>query len=78
MRLVASRPAEERGLTRDGVRMLVATTDGLAHASFADLARFLTPGDLLVVNTSGTLAAAVEGHRQDGRAGHGALLHATG
>ncbi len=32
MRLAADRPAEERGLTRDGVRMLVATTDGLAHA----------------------------------------------
>ncbi len=67
MKIAASRPAEERGLTRDGVRMLVATTDGLAHARFAGLGRFLSPGDLLVVNTSGTLAAAVDGHRQDGR-----------
>ena len=67
MRLAASRPAEERGLTRDGVKMLVATTDGLAHATFRNLARFLTAGDLLVVNTSATLSAAVEGHRPDGR-----------
>jgi S-adenosylmethionine:tRNA ribosyltransferase-isomerase len=67
MRLAASRPAEERGLSRDGVRLLVATTDGLAHIRFRDLSRYLTPGDLLVVNTSATLAAAVDGHRDDGR-----------
>ncbi|HEX9066605.1 MAG TPA: S-adenosylmethionine:tRNA ribosyltransferase-isomerase [Streptosporangiaceae bacterium] len=63
MKNVASKPAEERGLTRDGVRMLVATTDGLAHARFADLPRFLAPGDLLVVNTTATLPAAVDGER---------------
>ena len=67
MRLAASRPAEQRGQTRDSVRLLIATTDGLAHARFSDLPRFLIPGDLLVVNTSGTLAAAVDGHRGDGR-----------
>ena len=67
MRLAASRPAEQAGQTRDSVRLLVATTDGLAHARFSDLPRFLSPGDLLVVNTSGTLAAAVDGHRGDGR-----------
>jgi S-adenosylmethionine:tRNA ribosyltransferase-isomerase len=67
MRLAADRPAEERGLTRDGVRMLVATTDGLASARFGDLPRFLSPGDMLVVNTSGTLAAAVDGRRSGGR-----------
>jgi S-adenosylmethionine:tRNA ribosyltransferase-isomerase len=67
MRLAASRPAEQRGQTRDAVRLLVATTDGLAHARFSDLPRFLGAGDLLVVNTSATLAAAVDGHRGDGR-----------
>lgn len=67
MMLAASRPAEERGLTRDGVRLLVATPDGLAHARFADLPRFLSAGDLLVVNTSATVAAAVDGRRGDGR-----------
>ena len=67
MRLAADRPAEQRGLARDGVRLLVATTDGLAHARFADLPRFLTPGDLLVVNTSATMAAAVDGRRAGSR-----------
>ncbi len=67
MRIAASRPAEERGLARDGVRMLVATTDGLAHATFADLPRYLTAGDLLVVNTTATLAAAVDGRRAGDR-----------
>ena len=67
MRLAASRPAEERGLGRDGVRLLVATPDGLVHARFGELPRFLSPGDLLVVNTSATIAAAVDGRRGDGR-----------
>jgi S-adenosylmethionine:tRNA ribosyltransferase-isomerase len=65
--IAAAAPAEARGLARDGVRMLVATTDGLAHASFADLPRLLKAGDLLVVNTSATLPAAVEGRRPGGR-----------
>ncbi|HEY6276485.1 MAG TPA: S-adenosylmethionine:tRNA ribosyltransferase-isomerase, partial [Streptosporangiaceae bacterium] len=63
----ASRPPEERGLTRDGVKLLVATPDGFRHARFAELAGFLSAGDLLVVNTSATVAAAVDGHRADGR-----------
>jgi len=67
MRLAASRPPEERGLGRDGVRLLVATPDGLVHARFGDLPRFLSPGDLLVVNSSATIAAAVDGRRGDGR-----------
>ncbi|HEV8275719.1 MAG TPA: S-adenosylmethionine:tRNA ribosyltransferase-isomerase [Streptosporangiaceae bacterium] len=67
MRLAARRPPEERGLGRDGVRLLVATPDGLVHARFGDLPRFLSSGDLLVVNTSATIAAAVDGRRGDGR-----------
>lgn len=67
MRRAASRPPEARGLARDRVRLLVATPDGLAHARFADLPRFLARGDLLVVNTSATVAAALTGRRGDGR-----------
>jgi S-adenosylmethionine:tRNA ribosyltransferase-isomerase len=67
MRLAASQPPEARGLSRDGVRLLVATPDGIVHARFGDLPRFLAAGDLLVVNTSGTFAAAVDGRRGDGR-----------
>jgi S-adenosylmethionine:tRNA ribosyltransferase-isomerase len=39
----------------------------MVHARFGDLPRFLSAGDLLVVNTSGTFAAAVDGRRGDGR-----------
>jgi S-adenosylmethionine:tRNA ribosyltransferase-isomerase len=53
---------------RDGVRLLVARPGGVEHARFSALGTFLAPGDLLVVNTSGTLAAAVDGTRHDGRA----------
>jgi S-adenosylmethionine:tRNA ribosyltransferase-isomerase len=53
--------------SRDGVRLLVAHQGGVEHARFAELGRFLSPGDLVVVNTSGTLPAAVDGTRGDGR-----------
>ncbi len=50
-------------MTRDAVRMLVATkSDGsLVHTHFSELPRFLDEGDLVVVNTSGTLAAEIDG-----------------
>lgn len=53
---------------RVGVRLLVAHSGGVEHARFPALGTFLSPGDLLVVNTSGTLAAAIDGTRHDGRA----------
>jgi S-adenosylmethionine:tRNA ribosyltransferase-isomerase len=68
---VASEPPEARGLARDDVRLLVARPAGVTHAAFRDLATFLEPGDLVVVNTSGTLAAAVDGQR----AGRGVTVH---
>ena len=52
---------------RDAVRLLVAAPGRIEHARFTDLGRFLQPGDLVVVNTSATLAAAVDGRRADGR-----------
>jgi S-adenosylmethionine:tRNA ribosyltransferase-isomerase len=67
MRLAARRPPEARGLDRDGVRLLAATPDGVVHARFGDLPRFFSAGDLLVVNTSATIAAAMDGRRGDGR-----------
>jgi S-adenosylmethionine:tRNA ribosyltransferase-isomerase len=48
---------------RDGVRLLVAGPAGVTHARFRQLGEFLAPGDLVVVNTSATLAAAVDGDR---------------
>ncbi len=61
--LEAHEPPEARRLSRDGVRMMVASrsTGALTHARFRDLPDFLNPGDLVVVNTSGVLAAAVNG-----------------
>jgi S-adenosylmethionine:tRNA ribosyltransferase-isomerase len=59
--LEAHAPPEARGLPRDGVRMLVsrAASGTITHRRFTDLPRLLLPGDLLVVNTSRTLPAAV-------------------
>jgi S-adenosylmethionine:tRNA ribosyltransferase-isomerase len=64
--LSATEPPEQRGVARDQVRLLVAGADGVEHARFADLSRYLAPGDLVVVNTSATLAAAVDGVRAGG------------
>jgi S-adenosylmethionine:tRNA ribosyltransferase-isomerase len=67
-RLEAAEPPEARGLSRDAVRMLVARRgDGaLVHSTFALLPSFLDPGDLVVVNTSGTIPAAVDAVAEDG------------
>ncbi|WRZ62040.1 S-adenosylmethionine:tRNA ribosyltransferase-isomerase [Streptomyces sp. NBC_01294] len=61
--LLARVPAEQRGpgLGRDAVRLLVSR--GSAEVSlraFRDLPELLRAGDVLVVNTSATLAAAVD------------------
>jgi S-adenosylmethionine:tRNA ribosyltransferase-isomerase len=67
--LEAGSPPEARGMTRDAVRMMVAyrSSRQLVHSTFALLATFLEPRDLLVINTSGTLAAAVAGVDPTGR-----------
>ncbi|WP_308257498.1 S-adenosylmethionine:tRNA ribosyltransferase-isomerase [Pseudonocardia lacus] len=66
--LSATGPPEERGLARDGVRLMVAEAGRpLRHLRFRDLPSTLRPGDLLVVNTSDTEPAAVDGTREDGR-----------
>jgi S-adenosylmethionine:tRNA ribosyltransferase-isomerase len=57
----AREPAEVRGAARDDVRLLVAYggSECIEHARFAELPELLDPGDLLVVNTSATLPAAI-------------------
>jgi S-adenosylmethionine:tRNA ribosyltransferase-isomerase len=67
-RLEAHEPPEARGLRRDEVRLMVASRhDGsVIHTRFHELPRFLSPGDLLVVNTSATLPAALPALRDDG------------
>lgn len=66
--LEASEPPEARGLRRDEVRLLVSHvgTGSIHHSRFNELPRWLSPGDLLVVNTSGTLQAALAARNPDG------------
>jgi len=67
-------PPEHRGLTRDGVRLLVAHPGGVTHTRFDLLPEQLRAGDLLVVNISATLPAALDVRRGDGRP---AVLHVS-
>ncbi|MEW9554738.1 S-adenosylmethionine:tRNA ribosyltransferase-isomerase [Nonomuraea sp. NPDC050783] len=58
--LSAQEPPEVRGHSRDDVRLLVSRGDlAPSHHRFADLPGLLGPGDLIVVNNSATLPAAV-------------------
>lgn len=61
----ATAPPEYRGIARDGVRMLVTDRNAgsHAHAHFYDLPELLRAGDLLVVNDSATLPAALSARR---------------
>ncbi|TSE01011.1 S-adenosylmethionine:tRNA ribosyltransferase-isomerase [Skermania sp. ID1734] len=67
--LQAAGPPESRGLARDEVRLLVSDTAGLTHAVFRELPTFLRPDDIVVVNNSATLSAAV-----DARLGEAAVV----
>jgi S-adenosylmethionine:tRNA ribosyltransferase-isomerase len=65
--LSATEPPEARGLARDEVRLLVARERGpVRHTTFGTLPAALRRGDLVVLNTSDTEPAAVDGHRADG------------
>ncbi len=57
----AHEPPEERDAARDLVAMLVSrrATGEISHHAFGELPDLLLPGDLIVVNTSATLPAAV-------------------
>jgi S-adenosylmethionine:tRNA ribosyltransferase-isomerase len=71
----AEAPPEARGVARDGVRLLVGGPAGIEHRRFSDLTDVLEPGDLVVLNTSATLPAALDITRGDGAPG---LLHVSG
>jgi S-adenosylmethionine:tRNA ribosyltransferase-isomerase len=62
----AHEPPEARGLARDQVRLMVSRTsdDVIRHARFFNLPDFLDPGDVVVVNTSATINAALEAERE--------------
>lgn len=66
--LAAPAPAELRGSGRDDVRLMVARPDPerIEHRNFRELPSILAPGDLVVINTSATVPAALDGRRHDG------------
>jgi S-adenosylmethionine:tRNA ribosyltransferase-isomerase len=66
--LEAAEPPEARGLRRDQVRLMVSnySDDTVRHASFEDFPKFLSRGDVLVINTSRTRNAALPALRSDG------------
>lgn len=57
----AMSPPEIYGLGRDDVRLMTIDrkTGATGHHSFQDIAQFFEPGDLLVVNNSATIPAAL-------------------
>ncbi|MFI1012069.1 S-adenosylmethionine:tRNA ribosyltransferase-isomerase [Streptomyces sp. NPDC020965] len=59
--LSARVPPEVRGTGRDDVRLLVSHGERVSHHAFRELPGLLRAGDVLVVNTSTTLPAAVTG-----------------
>lgn len=62
----AHEPPEARGLARDEVRLMVSRMDDdvITHRRFFDLPDFLDSGDVVVVNTSATINAALAAKRQ--------------
>jgi S-adenosylmethionine:tRNA ribosyltransferase-isomerase len=73
----AAGPIETSGRRRDAARLLVAGPSSMVDTTFAALGEFLAAGDVLVVNTSGTLPAAlpVEGPAFGRHGAEGLLLH---
>jgi S-adenosylmethionine:tRNA ribosyltransferase-isomerase len=65
--LEASEPPEARGLRRDEVRLIVShyLDDRITHAQFYDIPQYLNAGDVVVINTSGTMNAALNTTRAD-------------
>ncbi len=68
--LEATAPPEARGLTRDAVKLMVSypSDNRVVHTQFNKIADFLVAGDVLVINTSGTLNAAFAAQRSNGKA----------
>ena len=65
----AHEPPEARGLARDSVRLMVSRREDPPESTvFSALPSMLEPGDVVVVNTSGTVPAAIDATLPDGRA----------
>lgn len=66
--LEADRPPEARGLARDEVRLMVSylADNSIVHTTFRHVGDVLDAGDVLVINTSGTMNAALHAQQADG------------
>jgi len=66
--LEAGQPPEARGLARDQVQLMVSylADNRIEHTQFRRLPDYLQAGDVVVINTSGTLNAALDVTRVDG------------
>ncbi|MFI8964851.1 S-adenosylmethionine:tRNA ribosyltransferase-isomerase [Streptomyces sp. NPDC053493] len=75
--LSARVPAEQRGpgRGRDDVRLMVSRGTEVSHRAFRELPELLRAGDVLVVNTSATLAAAVDGRLGAEPGGRPVVVH---
>lgn len=71
----ADGPPEASGRSRDEVRLLVAHPGAVTHTRFTEIGDFLTAGDVLVVNTSATVNAEIDGHLHVGRVRRRVVVH---
>lgn len=69
--LACAKPTEERGILRGEVRLMVSnrTNDSIAHTTFGEIGNYLREGDVLIVNTSGTIKAALSTRLPNGKEG---------
>ncbi|NND32147.1 MAG: S-adenosylmethionine:tRNA ribosyltransferase-isomerase, partial [Saprospiraceae bacterium] len=57
--LACPEPTEQRNISRDAVRLLISRDSGkIVHSHFRNLPEYLSPNDVLVINTSATLPSA--------------------
>src|SRR5689334_12996347 len=62
--LIARYPLEKRSASR--LLCLDRKTGALAHRQFTDLAKLISPNDLLVCNNTQVIAARLLGHKESG------------
>ena len=71
--LIAQTPLDKRSASR--LMVVDRATGSVRHRMFSELAKYLQPGDLLVVNDSKVLPARLMGHRTSGGKAEFLLLH---
>lgn len=69
--LECAKPTELRGIPRDGVKLMVSQrlTDHINHSQFSQIDQFLREGDVLIINTSATMNAAIPTQLPNGQEG---------